>query len=148
MTISTIETGDRPADGVRARTRGTTGRKQTTPPETLLRIVLETLDDLQAEEIATIDLRGKSSMCDYMVVATGRSQRHVVSTADHLLEALKPACPRTPAVEGLPHGDWVLVDAGDVIVHLFRAEVRSFYNLEKMWGADLDMDGRAEQVGH
>jgi len=148
VTITTIETGEGPAEGVRARTRGTTRRKQATPPDSLLRIILETLDDSQAEEIATIDLRGKSSMCDYMVVATGRSQRHVVSAADHLVEALKPVCPRTPAVEGLPHGDWVLVDAGDVIVHLFRAEVRSFYNLEKMWGADLDTDGRVEQVGH
>jgi len=103
----------------------------------MLPLILKRLDDDQAQDIVTIDLRGKSSICDHMVVATGRAQRHVAAMAEHLGEALKPFLGRAPGIEGLPAADWVLIDGGDVIVHLFRPEVRSFYNLEKMWGVEL-----------
>ncbi len=98
----------------------------------ILRLVLNRLDDMKAEDILTIDLRDKSSIGDYMVVSSGRSQRHVGSVADRIVEDLHEL--GVPAhVEGAPHCDWVLIDAGDVIVHVFRPEVRAFYNLEKMW---------------
>jgi ribosome-associated protein len=88
---------------------------------------------MKAEDVATLNLTGKTSFCDFMVVATGRSQRHVGSTADNVLKDLSAAGVRGVRVEGVPQCDWVLIDAGDVIVHVFREEVRSFYNLEKMW---------------
>jgi ribosome-associated protein len=88
---------------------------------------------MKAEDIVTLNLVGKTSFCDYMVVATGRSQRHVGSTADNVLKELGKAGVRDVRVEGAPQCDWVLIDAGDVIVHVFRDEVRTFYNLEKMW---------------
>ena len=94
------------------------------------------LDDDKAAEIVHIDLRGKSSVADGMIVASGRSHRHVGAMADHLLRALKDAGFGRARVEGLPHCDWVLIDAGDVIVHLFRPEVRQFYNIEKIWAVD------------
>ena len=100
--------------------------------EEILRLVLTRLDDMKAEDILTIDLRDKSSIGDYMVVSSGRSQRHVGSVADRVVEDLHKAGVRG-RVEGAPHCDWVLIDAGDVIVHVFRPEVRDFYNLEKMW---------------
>ncbi|GEO82362.1 ribosome silencing factor [Pararhodospirillum oryzae] len=91
------------------------------------------LDEQKAESITVIDLAGKSSFADAMIVASGRSARHVGAMADHLAERLKAeGCP--VSIEGLPQCDWVLLDAGDLIVHLFRPEVRAFYNLEKMWG--------------
>jgi len=96
-------------------------------------MILACLDDAKAEDTITIDLRGKTSIGDYMVVTTGRSHRHVGALADHVLEDLQRAGIRGPRVEGMPHCDWVLIDAGDVIVHVFRPEVRAFYNLEKMW---------------
>ena len=100
--------------------------------EEILRLVLTRLDDMKAEDTLTIDLRDKSSIGDYMVVASGRSQRHVGSVADRIVEDLHKV--RVPArVEGVPHCDWVLIDAGSVVVHVFRPEVRTFYNLEKMW---------------
>jgi ribosome-associated protein len=99
-----------------------------------LRLILARLDDMKAEETVTIDLHGKTSIGDYMVVTSGRSNRHVGAVADHVLKEL--AARGVPVkVEGLPHCDWVLIDAGDVIVHIFRPEVRAFYNLEKMWTA-------------
>jgi len=101
--------------------------------EETLRLVLARLDDMKAEDIVTIDLRGKTSICDYMVVSSGRSQRHVGATADHVLKDLHAAGAHNVRVEGMPHCDWVLIDAGDVIVHVFRPEVRALYNLEKMW---------------
>lgn len=102
-------------------------------PDDLLKLVLESLDDSKAEEISSIHITGKSSIGDYMVVASGRSHRHVSAVADHLLRDLKGAGLGTPKVEGMPACDWVLLDVGDVIVHIFRPEVRDFYNLEKMW---------------
>jgi ribosome-associated protein len=101
-----------------------------------LRLILARLDDIKAEDTVTIDLTGKSPIADSMVVTSGRSNRHVGAVADRVLESLKQAGVPDVRVEGMPHCDWVLIDAGDVIVHVFRPEVRAFYNLEKMWSAD------------
>lgn len=106
----------------------------------MLDLVKESLDDDKAEEIVTIDLAGKTSIADYMVVASGRSTRQVGSMAQHLIDKIKAADFRKPRMEGMPQADWVLIDAGDVIVHLFRPEVRAFYNLEKMWLPDLELE--------
>jgi ribosome-associated protein len=91
------------------------------------------LDDDQAIDPLVIGLAGKSSIADYMIIATGRSQRHVGAMAEHLVEKLKAMGRKTVPIEGMAQGDWVLVDGGDVIVHLFRADIRSLYNLEKIW---------------
>jgi ribosome-associated protein len=99
-------------------------------------LILNRLDDDKAQDIVTIDLKNKSSVADCMIVASGRSHRHVGALADHILRALKDAGVGKAKVEGLPHCDWVLIDAGDVIVHLFRPEVRAFYNLEKIWSVE------------
>lgn len=109
-------------------------------PDRLLHVVVETLDGAKAEDVTTIDLKGKTSIGDHMVLASGRSQRHVGAVADHLIRKLKDEGYGRARVEGLPQGDWVLIDAGDVIVHLFRPEVREFYNLEKMWSADRPVE--------
>ena len=98
-------------------------------------MVLARLDDMKAEDTVTIDLTGKSTIADAMVVTSGRSNRHVGSVADRVLEDLAAAGVPDARVEGMPHCDWVLIDAGDVIVHVFRPEVRAFYNLEKMWAS-------------
>jgi ribosome-associated protein len=90
---------------------------------------------MKAEDTVTIDLNGKTSLADAMVVTSGRSNRHVGAVADRVLEGLKQAGIPDARVEGMPHCDWVLIDAGDVIVHVFRPEVRAFYNLEKMWAS-------------
>ncbi len=100
---------------------------------TLLERILTSLDADKAEDIVTIDLAGRSSLTDALVIASGRSSRHVSSLAEHLARKLKEAGYGTRPIDGLPQGDWVLVDAGDVIVHLFRPEVRSYYDLEGMW---------------
>ena len=101
----------------------------------LVTVVVGCLDDAKAEDTTLIDLNGKTSIADAMVITTGRSSVHVAAIADRILRALKAAA--VPVrIEGLANGDWVLIDAGDVIVHVFRPEVRQFYNLEKMWGAD------------
>jgi len=99
-------------------------------------LILSRLDDDKAEDIVLIDLKGKSPMADSMIVASGRSHRHVGALADHVLRALKDAGFGRARVEGLPHCDWVLIDAGDLVVHLFRPEVRTFYNIEKIWSVD------------
>lgn len=117
----------------------------TTPPEKgasapdlegLLPLVRSGLEDMKAEDLVEIDLAGKTSIADAMIVATGRSDRHVGAIADRIIKDLKDNGYGTARVEGLPACDWVLIDTGDVIVHVFRPEVRGFYNLEKMWGAD------------
>jgi ribosome-associated protein len=112
------------------------------PAETL-RLVLARLDDMKAEDTVTIDLSGKSTIGDYMVVTSGRSNRHVGAVADHVLEDLEKAGIPGVRAEGMPHCDWVLIDAGDVIVHVFRPEVRAFYNLEKMWASGRSSERRA-----
>ncbi|WP_091518756.1 ribosome silencing factor [Aerobium aerolatum] len=106
-----------------------------------LELVLASLDDSKAEDIVSINLQGKSTLGDYMVIASGRSHRHVAAVADHLISALKDAGLGFPRVEGMSGADWVLIDTGDIIVHIFRPEVREFYNIEKMWlTPDLDDD--------
>jgi ribosome-associated protein len=107
-------------------------------PERSLQIVLASLEDSKAEDTTTIDIAAKTAIGDHMVVTTGRSHRHVGAIADHLVKDLKAGGVGPVRVEGLPHCDWVLVDVGDVIVHIFRTEVRSFYGLEKMWMAGFD----------
>ncbi len=102
----------------------------------LVHIVMDSLDDAKAEDSLLIDLHGKTSFADAMIITTGRSSVHVASIADRVLKALKEGMKGVPRVEGLSGGDWVLIDAGDIIVHVFRPEVRQFYNLEKMWGSD------------
>ena len=99
-------------------------------------LILSRLDDDKAQEIVHIDLKDKSSVADSLIVASGRSHRHVGALADHIIRALKEHGFGKARVEGLPHCDWVLIDAGDVVVHLFRPEVRSFYNIEKIWAVD------------
>lgn len=108
----------------------------------LHRLVLESLDDDQAQEVVTIPLAGKSNIADHMVIASGRSTRQVASMAGKLADRIKQKFGRIVRVEGLPAADWVLIDAEDVIVHLFRPEVRNFYNLERMWafGDDSGLD--------
>ncbi|WP_174273359.1 ribosome silencing factor [Sphingomonas bacterium] len=101
--------------------------------EALHRLILASLDDDQAIETVSIPLAGKSSIADYMVVASGRSSRQVGSMAMKLAEKIKALTGHSPRIEGMPTADWVLIDANDVIVHLFRPEVRTFYNLERMW---------------
>ena len=103
--------------------------------ENCFKLVMECLDDAKAEDVVAIDLKGKTSIGDKMVIASGRSERHVGAIADQLGRKLKAEGYGRLRVEGLPSCDWVLVDVGDVIVHLFRPEVREFYNLEKMWQA-------------
>ena len=110
-------------------------------------MVLTSLDDDLAQDIVTIDLQGKSALADHMVVATGRSQRHVGALADHLLRKLKEAGQKNIRTEGQATGDWVLVDAGDVVVHIFRAEVREFYGLEKMWATEAEAKAYAPAQG-
>lgn len=99
-------------------------------------IILESIEDMKADDTVEIDLVGKTSLADRMVITSGRSNRHVGSIADRIMEELKNNGYGFPRVEGMPACDWVLIDAGDVLVHVFRPEVRAFYNLEKMWSAD------------
>ena len=98
-----------------------------------LKLILSRLDDMKAEETVTIDLRGKSAFSDYMVVTSGRANRHVGAIAENVTKGLKETGIKGIHVEGLPNCDWVLIDSGDVIVHVFRPEVREFYNLERLW---------------
>jgi len=125
-----------------------TRRTKTPPsPKKVLQAVKSSLQDDKAEAIVVIELDGKSSIADYMVIASGRSQRHVAATAEHLIQRLKAEGVRPVPSEGLGQGDWVLIDGGDVIVHLFRPEVREFYNLEKMWGQNAPQAaGSAELI--
>jgi ribosome-associated protein len=110
-------------------------KKRPAADETL-NLILSRLDDMKAEETVTIDLRGKSSISDYMIVTSGRANRHVGAIAENVAKGLKENGIGAPHVEGLPNCDWVLIDSGDVIVHVFRPEVREFYNLEKMWTSE------------
>jgi ribosome-associated protein len=114
---------------------------QSTGPK-MIDVVLQSLEDAKAEQTVAIDIAGKSSLADHMVVTTGRSNRHVSAVADQVVKALRANGFTKPRIEGLPHADWVLVDGGDVIVHIFRPEVREFYNIEKMWQADFAADAR------
>ncbi|UUX52233.1 ribosome silencing factor [Nisaea acidiphila] len=115
--------------------------------ESLVDLASRSLDDSKAEDIVVIDLEGKSSISDHMLIASGRSTRQVAAMAEHLIEKLKSVGVKGISVEGQSQGDWVLIDAGDIIVHLFRPEVREFYALEKMWGSEPPARGRVVQIG-
>src|SRR5919112_2633806 len=108
--------------------------------EDIRAVALTCLEDMKAEDTVEIDLTGKTSIADTMIVTSGRSHRHVGAIADRVIQALKDRGFGGMRVEGLPACDWVLIDAGDVLIHIFRPEVRGFYNLEKMWGADRPQD--------
>ena len=131
------------------RTATGTARKSKSPAEVMpaghdtdemLRQVTAWLDEAKAENIVTIPIKDKSSLGDYMVIATGRTDRHVGAVADQIHKKLKDLSSIRIRVEGQPQCDWVLIDAGDIIVHVFRPEVREFYNLEKMWSAERTPD--------
>ena len=109
--------------------------------EGLLSEIAALLEDAKAEEVVQIDLAGKSSIADFMVIASGRSDRHVGAIADQIQKRLKEIKYSTVRVEGQPANDWVLIDVGDIVVHIFRPEVREFYNLEKMWEPDFEDAG-------
>ena len=106
-------------------------------------LVMHQLDEDQAQDCVSIPLAGKSSIADHMVIASGRSTRQVAAMAQKLAERVKQEGYGPVRLEGLPAADWVLIDAGDILVHIFRPEVRGFYNLEKMWGADRPQDRAA-----
>ena len=136
MTIS-------PSTRPRPRRKSPPAKRGLSPAQTLLALAEKILEDGKAEDLVAIDLQGKSDIADYLLIATGRSQRQIMALAQHLLDGLKAAGHGKLAAEGMRHGEWVLIDAGDVIVHLFRPEARAYYNLEKMWGEAL-----SEAVGH
>ncbi|MBL8590907.1 MAG: ribosome silencing factor [Methylobacteriaceae bacterium] len=108
----------------------------------LTALVRAALDDGKAEDVVTLELAGKTTLADAMVIASGRSSTQVAALAERVAKGLKEAGRPAPRIEGLPQADWVLIDAGDVIVHVFRPEVRQFYNLEKMWGGDRPSEPR------
>ena len=122
-----------------ANTGGNATKSNQTEIE-LIDLVMSVLDDAKAEDIVSIDIREKSGIADFMVVASGRSNRHVGAIADQLSRAMREKDFGKPKMEGANQCDWVLVDAGDVIVHLFRPEVREFYNIEKMWSAEFSQE--------
>ncbi len=126
----------------------TVGMNETDLVSTTFDAALASLENSKAESITPIDIRGRSTIGDYMIVASGRSHRHVTAVADHLLQALRDAGCKDMRVEGLESGDWVLIDTGDIIVHIFRPEVRDFYNLEKIWLSDDFGDERAPGLVH
>ena len=124
------------------RTRTAAAKPAADKTPHLLKIVETSLDDDKAEDIVAIDLRGKSSIADYMVIATGRNSRQLAAMATHLDAKLTKAGVSRVSIEGKGQGDWILLDGGDVVVHLFRPEVRTFYALEKMWGAEMPVPER------
>lgn len=141
--VLTLEAGliAQPAKGGRMiadnPTKAAKAAENSAPTKDALSVVMERLDEDQALEVVSIDLEGKSDVADAMVIASGRSQRHVGAIADKLSRDLKEAGYKSVSIEGLPACDWVLIDAGDVVVHIFRPEVRSFYNLERIWAPEL-----------
>ncbi len=118
-----------------------------TEPASVVKLIRNILENNKAEDTVIIDLHGKTTIGDYMVITSGNSNRQVKALAENLVQTLKSKGLATIKPEGLPQGDWVLIDAGNVIVHLFRPEVRAFYNLEKMWEADLP-DPETETTAH
>jgi ribosome-associated protein len=142
MGISQLQTQMK-RSGARERTAAAGVLSSDSLAATLLATVQASLVDSKAEDIVTVDLDGKSPIADHMVIASGRSTRHVGAVADKLLQALKAEASGPIRVEGLAQADWVLIDAGDVIVHIFRPEVRSFYNLEKLWSSEAPVERMA-----
>jgi ribosome-associated protein len=121
------------APGARKTSTKTAALKAQPDADKTLNMILSRLEDMKAEETVTIDLRGKSAFSDYMIVTTGRANRHVGAIAENVAKGLKENGIKSIHVEGLPNCDWVLIDSGDVVVHVFRPAVREFYNLERMW---------------
>ena len=136
-----------PSKKPKATPKKSRAAKPKNPSLRQLALIEKILDDGKAVDVFVIDLAGKSSIADYMVVASGSSNRQINALAEKLVRGLKTAKYGTPGVEGLSQGDWVLLDAGDVIVHLFRPEIRAFYNLEKMWEVALPDDGQNVVLG-
>ena len=132
--MTPAQTAPAPAGSSKPARMGDAPLPAVATPGSLHALVLDSLEDDQALDVVSIPLEGKSSIADFMVIASGRSTRQVAAIATKLAERLKAAGQGSPRIEGLPAADWVLIDAGDVVVHLFRPEVRSFYNLERMWG--------------
>ena len=130
---SAKKTAAKPAAKTARKTSTEAALKAQPDADKTLNIILSRLDDMKAEETVTIDLRGKSAFSDYMIVTTGRANRHVGAIAENVTKALKETGIKGIHVEGLPNCDWVLIDSGDVVVHVFRPEVREFYNLERLW---------------
>jgi len=126
--------------GARARAAAAEALSNDSLAAALLATVQSSLEDAKAEDIVAVDLGGKSPIADHMVIASGRSSRHVSAVADKLLQTLKAEASGPIRIEGLAQADWVLIDAGDVIVHIFRPEVRSFYNLEKLWSSEAPVE--------
>jgi ribosome-associated protein len=133
--------------GAIPRTRKAVAKPTANKTPDLLKIVETSLDDDKGEDIVVIDLRGKTTIADFMVIATGRNSRQLAAMASHLDAKLTKAGIKKISVEGAAQGDWVLLDGGDVVVHLFRPEVRTFYALEKMWGAEMPTPERLTAVG-
>lgn len=125
------------AGGADAGAGGEAPHRTEPGPEALRSLIEAGLEDDKAQAVTVIDLADKTTIADYMVIASGTSRRQVSAMAERLLERLKAAGVKRTVADGRDQGDWVLIDAGEVVVHLFRPEVRAFYNLEKMWGADL-----------
>jgi ribosome-associated protein len=126
-------------DSLATKVRSVTAKKAAKPKivartkePALLSLILKQLDDDKAEDTISIDVRGRTSITDHMVITSGRANRHVASITDHLVETISKAGQK-PRLEGLPAADWVVIDAGDIVVHVFRPEVREFYSLERMW---------------
>ncbi|HVC62724.1 MAG TPA: ribosome silencing factor [Acetobacteraceae bacterium] len=129
------------AAGPKAAPRARRKAAEPTALERLQSVIVGSLDDDKAENVVTLDLEGKAMFCDRMVIATGLADRQIAAMAQHLSEKLHAAGLRRVQVEGAGGSDWVLIDAGDIVVHLFKPEARTMYALEKMWGADLDEAG-------
>jgi ribosome-associated protein len=121
--------------------------KRAAPPSPLEgglgKMVMSCLEDAKAEDVVSIDLIGRTTLADFMIIATGRSTTHVGAIADRVVKACRDAGLKAPRVEGQPHNDWVLIDAGDAIVHIFRPEIRQFYNLEKLWSPERPAEALA-----
>ncbi|MFN3743371.1 MAG: ribosome silencing factor [Hyphomicrobiaceae bacterium] len=131
-------------EGARASTPPTEFVSERRDSAALVDRIVHWLDDAKAEDVAVIDLKGKTSIGDFMIIATGRSDRHVNAVAEQILQALRDEGLARVRVEGQPQCDWVLIDTGDIIIHIFQPEIRAFYNLEKMWSADRG----AEPITH
>tara|TARA_Y100001970_G_C13706724_1_gene589860 strand:+ start:216 stop:602 length:387 start_codon:yes stop_codon:yes gene_type:complete len=121
-------------------------KKQNTKKLNLLNVVISSLEEFKAQDITKIDLVGKTSMADFMLIASGTSSRQIRAIAENTVTAIKKSSNVNVNIEGLNQGDWVLIDGGDIIIHLFRPEVREFYNLEKMWQIDPTEDASTETI--
>ena len=121
-----------------SETHSVTEPRKALEAEEILKIAISNLEDNKAEEIVSINLAGKTTFADYMVIANGRSQRQVSALADYVVKGIKAGGHKDIVVQGLEQADWVLIDAGDVVIHIFRPEVRTFYNLDKLWGTAVE----------